>query len=175
MVDWGMNAANRHHLAAVDHGSLIGLRITKLGLAGDFDGDGDVDADDIDLIYEFIRTSVPPTGASYDLVADGMIDQFDVDLLVHSLVEAGDGTGTEYGDFNLDGLVNGTDLSILSSNFGGPAGYAGGNANGDLLINGTDLSILSSSFGFVAAAAIPEPMTLSLLAAGAVALLRRRS
>ena len=74
----------------------------------------------------------------------------------------------------MDGSVNGTDLSILTGGFGGALGYAGGNANCDADVNGTDLSILAGNFGNVATSPVPEPMTLAMLAAGAVAALRRR-
>ncbi|MSR45220.1 MAG: hypothetical protein EXS15_07705 [Phycisphaerales bacterium] len=46
-------------------------------------------------------------------------------------------------DFNGDGVVNGTDLTILLSNWGGTGQ---GDASGDGIINGTDLSVLLASW-----------------------------
>ena len=62
----------------------------------------------------------------------------------------------------------------MNGNFGALTGFAGGNANCDTTVNGTDLSILAGVFGNVATAAVPEPLTMSLLAVSGLALLRRR-
>ena len=141
---------------------------------GDFDGDGDVDADDIDILCDNLGD------AAFDLDGDGDSDEDDMTYLIENLVELTDGVrvGTQRGDFNLDGLINGTDLALMGLAFGQPdQGYADGNANCDVFVNGTDLAILAANYGYVAppAAAVPEPMTLSLLAAGGLALLRRRA
>ena len=53
-------------------------------------------------------------------------------------------------DFNMDGIVNGVDLTLLADNWGSYAGAA------------------------AAAAAVPEPASLALLGLGALALIRRR-
>lgn len=52
------------------------------------------------------------------------------------------------GDANGDGLINAADLSVLLSNFGGPAaGPEFGDFNGDGQCDGADLSVLLSQFG----------------------------
>ena len=144
---------------------------------GDFDDDGDVDTDDIDdLCANMTGEGVPPIDPKYDLDGDNDTDSADMDILIHDLVEiVGGGTGTEYADFNLDGEVNTTDLTILATNFGIGTTWAEGNANCDMDVNTTDLTILATNFGFVASGAVPEPATMSLLALGSLALLRRRS
>ncbi|MHC4986277.1 MAG: PEP-CTERM sorting domain-containing protein, partial [Planctomycetota bacterium] len=143
------------------------------GIPGDFDDDGDVDTDDIDLLCDNLGD------VAYDLDGDGDADEDDFVYLIETLVELTDGsgrTGTQVGDFNLDGLINATDLAIMNPNFGlGGMLYANGNANCDDLINATDLAILAANFGYVApAGAVPEPITLSLLVLGAAGVLARR-
>ena len=147
------------------------------GSLGDFDSDGDVDTDDIDILCNNMGD------AAYDLDGDGDADADDYIKLIQELVELTDGsgrTGTEVGDFNLDGLINATDLATMAATFGATPPpellYGDGNANCDELINATDLAILAANFGYVApAGAVPEPMTVSLLAMGAAAILRRKS
>ena len=144
---------------------------------GDMDEDGDIDSDDIGLLCANLTgPGVPPSDPKYDLDGDGDADQTDMDMLIHDLVEitGGDGTGTEYGDFDLDGDVDTTDLTILATNYGVGTTWALGNANCDLLIDTTDLTILATNFGFVASGAVPEPATLSLLALGAAGLAATR-
>jgi hypothetical protein len=80
------------------------------------------------------------------------------------------------GDVNLDGVVNGTDLGILSGNWLLTSRHWGqGNFNGqtDNVVNGTDLGILSGNWlatspGSLAsgAVAIPEPSTLMIVGLG---------
>jgi hypothetical protein len=146
-------------------------------LFGDFDGDGDVDADDIDILC----ANMGGDPGIFDIDGDGDVDEDDFyEFIGHYPIiippDPGDPPfyGSFPGDFNLDGEVNGTDLSILSGGFGTVGGWADGNANCDSTINGTDLSILSANFGNAVTAAIPEPMTMSLLGLGGLAMLRRR-
>jgi autotransporter-associated beta strand protein len=56
---------------------------------------------------------------------------------------------TLYGDINLDGVVNGTDFSILAGNFGKgvTGGWEQGDLNGDGTINGSDFALLAGNFG----------------------------
>ena len=145
-------------------------------LIGDFDDDNDVDADDVDMLCAGTDPAV------FDLTGDGVVDEDDMVLLVETYLEydtdgdgVTDGTGTFRGDFNTDGSVNGTDLSIMNGGFGTSVGFAGGNANCDMTVNGTDLSILAGVFGNVATAAVPEPVTVTLLSLGACVPLLRKS
>ncbi len=138
---------------------------------GDFDGDGDVDADDIDLLF----ANLGGADLSYDLTDDGLVDSADVDEWVFNVVPIGANIGTVYGDFNLDGAVDAGDLALLGTNFGaaGSFGWADGDANGDGVVDAGDLALLGSNFGTVVHP-VPEPVTMSLLAIGGAALLRRK-
>ena len=156
-----------------------GVRLTEyyfdLLVVGDFDNDGDVDADDIDILCANMGGDV----GTYDMDGDLDVDEDDMIYFIENLVQLQDGSGrvgTMRGDFNLDGFVNATDLAIMKPNFGlSGMLYSDGNANCDTVINGTDLAVLSGNIGFAApTGAIPEPITLGLLSIGGLALLRRR-
>ena len=138
-------------------------------VVGDFNADGDCDADDADELRANLGN------AAYDLDLDGDADEDDLVFLIEHCVDlTGGGVGTVRGDVNLDGLVNATDLAVLQSHFGQLGqGYADGNFNTDTVIDVTDLQIMQQAFGF-AGHGVPEPATLSLLVLGGMALLRRR-
>jgi len=110
---------------------------------------------------------------------------------------------TLLGDANLDGVVNGSDFSILAANFGqGFTNWDQGNFLYTSAVNGSDFSALAANFGqgdsgasvsmspadvagldaFAAAnglpmptvVAVPQPASMSLLALGGVGMLARR-
>jgi hypothetical protein len=127
-----------------------------------------------------------PYDVNYDLSADGtsggangVVDLNDLDYLVRYLVQTAVGNGTEYGDFNLDGKLNTTDLTRIATNYGPDDWkWADGNANGyiDTDIDTTDLTILATYYGTGPADpdVVPEPATLFVTGCGAIGLLRRR-
>jgi hypothetical protein len=155
-------------------GSQGAYLLTPLGgdLRGDFDGDGDIDADDIDILM----ANLGGDPGEFDLTDDGVVDQDDVDEWVFNIVPIGENIGTVYGDFNLDGEVNAGDLALLATNYGlvGTWGWATGDGNGDGNVDAGDLAMLATNYGTVVHP-VPEPITMSLLAIGGAALLRRRS
>ncbi|MEM6333205.1 MAG: dockerin type I domain-containing protein [Planctomycetota bacterium] len=152
----------------------VGVLNAFVPAAGDFDADGDIDADDIDLLFAAIGGG----DLAFDLTTDATIDSADVDELVLSIL------GTARGDANLDGEVSTPDLAILASGFGQPSsGWAGADFNGDGQVDTADLAILAASFGFGVSpvssgdvAAVPEPSTAlaCVLLGGAGLTIRRR-
>ena len=147
-----------------------------VNLGGDLNNDDFVNALDIDTLYAIEPNTVPPANAKFDLDGNALVNLADVDLLVNNIF------GTEYGDANLDGMINLTDFNALAANFKQVGGWAQGDFNGSGFIDMDDFNILSLNFGFgvsedlgeLSLLALPEPASIALLGLGAVALLRRR-
>ncbi len=133
----------------------------------------DVDGDSIlDLILHFSMDELGILPGTDELILTGMLT---------------DGTELEgsdsirivpLGDTDGSGTVDGDDLSLLLANWGPGTQWEQGNFNSDNTVNEDDLSLLLANWGASGAPmvgeAIPEPVSLSLLAMGAMAFLRRR-
>jgi hypothetical protein len=87
------------------------------------------------------------------------------------------------GDTNGNDIVDDYDYDNLVAQFGGPPGAESADFNNDGVVDLIDFSLQRENFGFGVSpaapdvgslAAVPEPATLSLLALGAVAMLKRR-
>lgn len=140
----------------------------------DFNTDEMVDASDIDLLTEAIRVltineslpNVPDANLNGRLdfmpvfgvnripgldlsfpekfsitKTDNVLDWGDVDELVLNVL------GTNYGDLNLDGVVDSDDLETLFGNLGatGAFGWEAGDLNGDTVVDNADFTILVSN------------------------------
>ena len=81
--------------------------------------------------------------------------------------------GAVAGDANLDGKVGIADLVALADHYGQPGGWRDGDLNGDGIVGIADLTIIADNYGRTSGGVVPEPATLSLLAAGGLALIRR--
>jgi hypothetical protein len=103
--------------------------------------DGVIDGQDIDYVYanfgdwSDIQQSVF-IDLSADMNGDLIIDQDDVCDLVLNIL------GTEFGDVNLDGVVDSTDRSIATANLNMPGGWADGDMNGDGFVDQADLDVI---------------------------------
>jgi len=127
---------------AVLHGEVLGDLINggHLIIGGDLNGDGVLDAADIDLLVAQIPGTVPQVDPLFDLVSDAVIDDLDVNDLVHNRI------GTSYGDANLDRVVDGTDFGIWNSNgFQLNTGWAAGDFNGDQITDIRDFNIWNAN------------------------------
>ena len=91
---------------------------------------------------------------------------------IHARIDVCDGDG------NLDQEIDGLDYVIWSNNYWAPhMGWGGGDWNNDGMTDGLDYVIWSNNYMQACPAApgaVPEPATLSLVAIGALALMRRR-
>ena len=107
-------------------------------LTGDFDGDGDVDADDIDFYSGNLDLPAADDLAQLDLTGDGFVTIADHDLHVTTLVQTSNGVvGTAIGDINLDGQVDVLgDAFILVDNLGSnDTSWETGDLNADQTTN----------------------------------------
>jgi len=144
---------------------------------GDFDGDGQITATDIDLLNEAIRTG--ETAPQYDLNQDSVVDANDRYSLVEELAN------TYVGDANFDGEFSSSDF-VFVFQFGqyedaiaGNSRWETGDWNGDTEFSSGDFVEAFQRGGYelgprAALAAVPEPTGATLLLIGGLFCVRRR-
>jgi hypothetical protein len=165
-------------------------------IPGDFNGDGLVDAIDIDLLFATQSGAVPTADGLFDVANDAQVVTTpgaagsDADHWVQVIRE------TRYGDANLDQSVDFDDLVILAQRYGTQTGatWADASFNGDGTVDFDDLVPLAQNYGFTALAdlalldadpqfaadwqlavsMVPQPAMLGVLVLGGVPLARRR-
>ena len=79
------------------------------------------------------------------------------------------------GDVNFDGVVNGLDISLVSSHWLQTGLGTAGDANGDGVVNGLDIALIASHWlqagsGAITDAAVPEPNGCALMTIGLAAI-----
>lgn len=134
-------------------------------LTADMNGDGILDWNDANEAV-FMDLSA-------DLNEDGKISAADLDAF--DAVMLGAGQTLIEGDADWSGSVDTTDLARLAANWN-TAEYVfveQGDFSGDGAVDVTDLAKLAANWG-AKGEVVPEPMTLSLLALGGLAAIRRR-
>ena len=114
------------------------------GVQGDFNGDGDVDGDDVDFYIGQLDQAATGTLAQLDLDGSGTVTLDDHNFHVTTLVQTSNGvTGALLGDVNLDGEVDVlNDAFALVAGLGQPATSR---AQGDLDADG-DVTVLGDAF-----------------------------
>jgi hypothetical protein len=114
--------------------------VTDTAVVGDLNGDGKVNATDIDLLYKAIKAG--SGDSTYDLNFDGAVTTADVDYLVEDILD------TYYGDADLNGAVGVSDLSLLAAyyNTASGASWANGDFDGNGAVGVSDLSILAANY-----------------------------
>ncbi len=124
----------------------------SLGLLGDFNGDGQLDASDINLL----SGAVGSNNLQFDVTSDGAVTSADREFWVINL------KGSLIGDADFNGEVMFDDFLTLSGNFGAPGGWAAGDFDGSGTVDFPDFLALSGNFGRVAGStitAVPEPQS----------------
>ncbi len=142
---------------------------------GDFDGNGVLDANDIDDLTRQSASKNNPAG--YDLNNDSLVDANDIGVWVKDLY------GTWIGDADLDGEFNSTDLVVVLSSGTYEADvdsvWSTGDFNGDGRTNSGDLVAALSDGGYeqgpvAAVEAVPEPVGATLALVGLLSLVCAR-
>ena len=129
-------------------------------LAGDFDGNGKLEAEDIDLLVQELASDTP--NPSFDLNQDEAVDLEDHRFWVESIKR------TYIGDANLDGEFNSSDLiqvfqaaeyaDLIPKN----SNWTTGDWTGDFEFDSTDIIVAFQGGGYEIgpqsiAATVPEP------------------
>ncbi len=115
---------------------------------GDADGDQVVNAADIDLVCSSFTSS--SNNGLVDLNGDGTVDMQDVDFLVQNVL------GTQSGDANLDGVVDGQDFGIWNTHrFQSGLGWEFGDFTCDGSVDVSDFNRWNDNRFVAAAAAMP--------------------
>ena len=149
------------------------------GVLGDYNNNGELDVEDLDLQAVEIAGSENP--ADFDLTGDGLVNEDDRVFWLHDL------KGTWVGDADLDGLFDSLDFVAVfvegKYETEEAASWAQGDWNADLVFDSGDFVAAFVDGGYEAGAypgavqAVPEPssLVLALLSlAGLISLARRR-
>jgi hypothetical protein len=175
------NAGDANNPAGLRVEGLVAFARTGGGLAGDFDGDGVLDADDIDQLSAAARSG--SNEARFDLNNDALVNGDDRLVWVNTLAN------TYLGDSNLDGVFTSGDFVQVfqagqyEDGVANNSQWATGDWNGDTEFDSSDFVAAFQAGGYelgprAGVAAVPEPSSLWLLIGAAwpvlVQLYRRR-
>ncbi|MCA9217459.1 MAG: PEP-CTERM sorting domain-containing protein [Planctomycetales bacterium] len=136
---------------------------TSVGVEGDFNGNGELDLDDINSLTAASAGGTNPS--EFDLTGDSKVDSADISNWISDLANSW------LGDANLDGEFNSSDFVTV---FGAakyetnqPANWSEGDWNGDGVFSSGDFVTAFAGGGYEVgtrgAPAVPEPNTVVLL------------
>jgi hypothetical protein len=125
-----------------------------LQLKGDFDRDGDLDANDIDRL----TAGVDGSNLLFDLDRDGVVSFLDREIWVEQLAR------TRFGDADLNGSVEFADFLLLADAFGTSGKWSDGDFDGNANIGFPDFLLLAANFGdgSQATVSVPAPTSFAL-------------
>lgn len=106
----------------------------------DFNDDGLVNAEDIDMLSAAIRSE--QHDGNYDLNDDELVTKGDMDFMIYVELE------TVYGDADLDQAVDGADGKIWRTSAFSTGGWSQGDFNGDQYVDGYDFLIWNAAKRF---------------------------
>ena len=124
-------------------------------ISDDLNGDGQITAADIDLFCAAIHDG----DQRFDFTDDGELEFYDLEFYVRQRL------GTNFGDANLDGLFDSSDLvavfqaGLYEDDLPGNAGWATGDWNCDGEFDSSDLVVAFLQAGFVAPNGVPVEFT----------------
>ena len=155
----------------------VALEEGGVATPGDFDGDGELTAADIDALSQEVAAGT--NNVSFDVNGDNLVNQTDRTVWVETL------KNTWFGDSNFDGQFNSTDFVTVfvageyEDGVAGNSGWATGDWNGDMDFDSSDFVAAFQGAGFeagprAAVAAVPEPSSIALLLVGMLFCIRRR-
>ncbi|MCA9264436.1 MAG: lamin tail domain-containing protein, partial [Planctomycetales bacterium] len=105
---------------------------------GDFDLDGLLDRDDVDLLVQTIIAGT--NNVEFELTGNFVVDQADLNFWVTELY------GTLMADANLDGGVDGSDFNIWNAHkFTAQNRWTAGDFNADGVVDGSDFNLWSQN------------------------------
>ncbi len=203
------NAAHTYKIFARDVGNTVttptkAIQLTpRRVLAGDMDGNGVRDIEDVEELAQAYAASEAQGNINGNDAVPNMLGTLSSDDLIvltdfngsGNIDPASTNAAPVYravdrsGDANIDGLVNLSDFNVLAGNFGTSVdrwSRADFDFNG--LVNLSDFNLLAGNFGLSAgtdgvvgpddwaalSAAVPEPSAAAAVMVGLVALMRRR-
>ena len=172
---------DRPNPAAPDNNPILNALTLEIGgsvVAGDFNNNGVLDAEDIDILSREVEAG--DNKAGFDLNSDSLVDQKDRAVWVEELKY------TYFGDSNFDGQFSSADFVLVFTTGkyedGVPmnAGWVEGDWNGDSDFDSSDFVAAFTGGGFEVGPrpdrpqAVPEPSSALLILLGVAGLALRR-
>ena len=150
--------SDRVLLSDTQWGLYIVNATSVLPSSADFDSDGQLTANDIDLLT--MEIAAGNDSAEFDITGDSVVSTDDLSAWLTLAGEASIGRPFQFGDANLDGSIDALDLNDLAVNWGQDIDtWTGGDFTADGTVNAADLNVLALNWPTAVAAAVPESLS----------------